>query len=163
MVLSAHRRGRGSVSWWNTAINDSFHASFPPVGGARFGVGEAVLVTRNQDHLGVFNGDVGVVILCGDIVTLYFDEERSFPLAMVGHLETAWALTIHKSQGSEYDHVVVVLPEKDSQILTRELLYTGVTRAKQHVTIAGSLEAIEAAVRSPITRVSGLTYRLSTT
>jgi exodeoxyribonuclease V alpha subunit len=75
-------------------------------------------------------------------------------------VETVHALTIHKSQGSEYGHAIVVLPERPSQILTRELLYTGVTRARDRVTVVGSREVIEAAIRTPIRRATGLAERL---
>jgi exodeoxyribonuclease V alpha subunit len=73
---------------------------------------------------------------------------------------TVHALTIHKSQGSEYDHAIVVLPEARSRLLTRELLYTGVTRAAKRVTVIGSREVIEAAIRRPIRRATGLAGRL---
>ena len=72
----------------------------------------------------------------------------------------AWAITIHKSQGSEYRHAVVVLPERASRIVTRELLYTGVTRASEKVTIVGSRGVIEAAITKPIRRATGLQARL---
>jgi len=68
-----------------------------------------------------------------------FDAARRHSLGAIGYAETAWAMTIHKSQGSEYDHVIVVLPRRQSPLLTRELFYTGVTRAKAGVTIVGSL------------------------
>ena len=75
-------------------------------------------------------------------------------------METVHAITIHKSQGSEYEHAIVVLPEKPSRILTRQLLYTGVTRASERVTIVGSREVIEAAICTPIRRATGLAERL---
>ena len=70
-------------------------------------------------------------------------------------------MTIHKSQGSEFDHVVVVLPAPGSPLLTRELLYTGVTRAGQRVSVVGEDEAVATAVATEVERVSGLTYRLA--
>jgi exodeoxyribonuclease V alpha subunit len=76
-------------------------------------------------------------------------------------VETVHALTIHKSQGSEYEHVVVVLPEHASRIVTRELLYTAVTRASERVTVVGSREVIEAGIRRPIRRATGLAERLA--
>jgi exodeoxyribonuclease V alpha subunit len=69
-------------------------------------------------------------------------------------------MTIHKSQGSEYDHAVVSLPWAASRILTRELLYTGITRARSRVTVVGSEEAVRAAVARPVARASGLAPRL---
>jgi exodeoxyribonuclease V alpha subunit len=76
-------------------------------------------------------------------------------------VETQWAMTIHKSQGSEFDHVVVTLPEPPSPILTRELLYTAVTRAREQVTLVASDAAVRAAVAQPVRRASGLAERLS--
>jgi exodeoxyribonuclease V alpha subunit len=75
-------------------------------------------------------------------------------------VETAHALTIHKSQGSEYEHAIVILPEKPSRIVSRELLYTGVTRASERVTLVGSRAVIEAAIGRPIRRATGLAERL---
>jgi exodeoxyribonuclease V alpha subunit len=81
-------------------------------------------------------------------------------VAQLEDVETVHALTIHKSQGSEYGHAVVVLPERPSRIVTRELLYTGVTRASDQVTVVGSRDVIEAAIRTPIRRATGLADRL---
>jgi exodeoxyribonuclease V alpha subunit len=75
--------------------------------------------------------------------------------------ETVHALTIHKSQGSEYAHVVVVLPEGESRILTRELLYTGVTRAFRSLTLIGSEDQITRAINTPVRRATGLAERVS--
>ena len=83
------------------------------------------------------------------------------PVSRLEDIETVHALTIHKSQGSEYGHVIVVLPERVSRIVTRELLYTGVTRARTKVTIVGPWEVIEAAIKTPIRRATGLMSRLS--
>jgi exodeoxyribonuclease V alpha subunit len=85
---------------------------------------------------------------------------RLVSVAQLEDVETVHALTIHKSQGSEYGHAVVVLPERPSRIVTRELLYTGVTRASDKVTVVGSRDVIEAAIRTPIRRASGLADRL---
>ena len=78
----------------------------------------------------------------------------------LGEVETVHAMTIHKSQGSEFPHAVVSLPTVDSPILTRELLYTAVTRAKEEVTVIGSEETIRRAVERPVARASGLRDRL---
>jgi exodeoxyribonuclease V alpha subunit len=133
---------------------------FPLVRGERFGVGEPVLVTRNQRSLGLNNGDVGVVIEVDGERVVVFDATRRHSLSAIGYVETAWAMTIHKSQGSEYDHVIVVLPRRQSPLLTRELFYTGVTRAKSGVTVVGQLDTVREAIGREIDRVSGLTYRL---
>ena len=81
-------------------------------------------------------------------------------MTRLDEVATVHALTIHKSQGSEYRHAIVVLPERASRILSRELLYTGVTRAIDHVTVVGSRDVITAAVARPIRRASGLADRL---
>jgi ATP-dependent exoDNAse (exonuclease V), alpha subunit - helicase superfamily I member len=77
------------------------------------------------------------------------------PARLPAH-ETAFAMTVHKSQGSEFDHILVVLPEKQSPVLTRELLYTAVTRARQSVTIYGSKDVIRTAIQTSVRRSSGL-------
>jgi exodeoxyribonuclease V alpha subunit len=82
------------------------------------------------------------------------------PVSRLEDIDTVHAVTIHKSQGSEYGHAVVVLPDRPSRILTRELLYTGVTRARKRVTVVGSREVLEAAIQTPIRRATGLANRL---
>ncbi len=77
--------------------------------------------------------------------------------------ETAWAMTIHKAQGSEYDRVLLVLPEKEHSLCTRELIYTGITRARQSVAVAASPEILRAAIERPTIRASGLVERVSDT
>ena len=159
-VLCANREGPGSVAWWNARVRAEVSLKFPLVRGERFGVGEPILVTRNQRSLGLNNGDVGVVIESDGQRMVVFDTARRHALGSVGYAETAWAMTIHKSQGSEYEHVIVVLPRRQSPLLTRELFYTGVTRAKAGVTVVGQLDTVREAISREIDRVSGLTYRL---
>jgi len=160
-VLAANREGPGSVAWWNTVVGARFRRRAGVEVGERFAVGEPVLVTRNQRSLHLSNGDLGVVIERAGHRLLFFDEGRVFPVGGVGFCESAWAMTIHKSQGSEFDQVVVVLPAPGSPLLTRELLYTGVTRAQRRVSVVGSTEAVATAVATEVERVSGLTYRLA--
>ena len=159
-VLCANREGPGSVAWWNARVRAELLREFPLKRGERFGVGEPILVTRNQRSLGLNNGDVGVVIESDGERVVVFDAARRHSLGAIGYAETAWAMTIHKSQGSEYDHVIVVLPRRQSPLLTRELFYTGVTRAKSGVTVVGQLDTVREAIGREIDRVSGLTYRL---
>lgn len=159
-VLCANREGPGSVAWWNARVGSSVRQIFPGRPGQRFSVGEPVLVTRNQRTIGVNNGDVGVVVNEEGHHVIAFDADLRLPVGAVGFAESAWAMTIHKSQGSEYDHVVVVLPGVGSPLLTRELFYTGVTRARRAVTIVGEPDAIQQAVSQEVSRVSGLTHRL---
>lgn len=158
-VLAANREGQGSVAWWNDLVREALGdgRSGPP---GRFALGEPVLVTRNQRSQRLQNGDVGVVVEVDGEPVVAFDDGRERPLDAIAHAQLAWATTIHKSQGSEYDHVVVVLPRVGSPLLTRELLYTGVTRAKRSVSLVGDLAALAAATERPVDRVSGLTERL---
>lgn len=130
--------------------------------------GRPVLITANSYKLGLFNGDTGIVWPDHDEpgqMRLYFwgsaeGEVRSvLPLQLPPH-ETAYAMTIHKSQGSEFDRVAIVLPEEDSPVLTRELLYTGVTRARTHAMLIGSEEAVRGAVGRRVSRSSGLAAKL---
>jgi exodeoxyribonuclease V alpha subunit len=158
-VLCGHRDGAMGVSGWNARIEkrlgiraaDSWYSGRP------------VMVTRNNPALGLSNGDVGVVVpRDGRREAVFGVPTQHFrvPVSRLEDIETVHALTIHKSQGSEYEHVVVVLPEKPSRIVTRELLYTGVTRAKGKVTLVGSRAVIEAAIKTPIRRATGLAGRL---
>jgi exodeoxyribonuclease V alpha subunit len=162
-VLCAHREGPMSVAAWNGKIEKQLdiRPGFP------WYTGRPVMVTRNSPSLRLANGDVGVVMSGGETRTAVFGvldaDERpiAFPVSRLEDIDTVHALTIHKSQGSEYAHVVVVLPERGSRIVTRELLYTGVTRARRQVTVVGPWEVIEAAVKTPIRRATGLVRRLS--
>jgi exodeoxyribonuclease V alpha subunit len=125
--------------------------------------GRPVMVTANDYNLKLFNGDVGIVFPdpeAGGTPRVYFPAPdggiRKFsPVRLPPH-ETVFAMTIHKSQGSEFDRVLLLLPEHDSELLTRELIYTGITRAKSEVEIWGEREVFVAAVSRRIDRKSGL-------
>jgi exodeoxyribonuclease V alpha subunit len=158
-VLCAHRDGPMGVWGWNARIEKRLGVRSTDTWYA----GRPVIVTRNSRSLGLANGDVGVVVpAAGRMEAVFGLPEQSARVAVsrLEDVETVHALTIHKSQGSEYGHAIVVLPERPSQILTRELLYTGVTRARDRVTVVGSREVIEAAIRTPIRRATGLAERL---
>lgn len=125
--------------------------------------GRPVLITRNDYNLRLFNGDMGIVL--PDPSTN--DDLRVFFLATEGTLrkfhpfrlpehETVYAMTVHKSQGSEFDKVLLLLPDRESPVLTRELIYTGISRAKESVEIWGSERVFRAAVSRCIERTSGL-------
>ena len=110
------------------------------------------------------NGDVGVVCQTDVGSEAYFlpggDSPRHRPLLVIDVATPAWSFTIHMSQGSEYERVIVSLPASTNRILTKELLYTAVTRAKHEVVIVGSDEVLAAALTTTVQRVSGLTERL---
>ena len=86
---------------------------------------------------------------------------RSFPTAALPELETAYAMTVHKSQGSEFEDIVLILPDIDTRILTKELLYTGITRTRQHITLWASEASIRRTIERKIDRSSGFRDRLN--
>jgi exodeoxyribonuclease V alpha subunit len=160
-VLCAHRRGPFGVSGWNRLVESGLAADRPLAPG--FYVGRPVLVTANDRTNGVFNGDLGVTVATPDGARVAFpavDAPRTIPPVRLASVETVHAMTIHKSQGSEFDHVVVVLPPETSRLATRELLYTAVTRARLRVTLVGSADAVRAGVENRVERASGLAERL---
>ena len=163
-VLSAVRRGPLGLYDWTDRVHAAALSAVPPaLRGGHPSVGTPVMVTRNDPVNRLANGDVGVVVhgVGGRWVAMPgASSPRRLAPARLGEWEPWWAMTIHKSQGSEFPHAVVSLPTTDSPILTRELLYTAVTRAKPEVTIIGSEELIRGAVERPVTRASGLRDRL---
>jgi exodeoxyribonuclease V alpha subunit len=137
----------------------------------RYYRGRPLLLTRNDYSLGLFNGDIGVVwdeleadgshVQRAFIASPEFgDTAKGFPLPQLPEAVTAWAMTVHKSQGSEFDTVIVVLPDSDVRTLTRELLYTAVTRAKSRVIVVGPDETLRLAIGRTARRGSGLAERL---
>jgi len=161
-VLCAHRAGNAGVSGWNARVERRLGIS----SAEPWYPGRPLVVTRNNPALDVFNGDVGIVVPDAPDGRFAFvlpkagNDLKRLAVSRLEAVETVHALTIHKSQGSEYEHAIVVLPEKPSRIVTRELLYTGVTRASEQVTVVGSRAVIEAAIRTPIRRATGLAERL---
>ena len=127
--------------------------------------GRPVLVTRNDRVVNLFNGDIGVTLPdASGQLRVWFpagaDGVRSVPLAQLPPHDTAFAMTVHKSQGSEFAQVAVILPEADSPMLSRELLYTAVTRAREQALVIARAGAVAAAVRQPGNRLSGLRDQL---
>jgi exodeoxyribonuclease V alpha subunit len=128
--------------------------------------GQALIVRMNDYTLGLFNGDVGLVLpdRDGRLVVWFSDDTQGFrpiaPARLPAH-ELAFALTIHTSQGSEFERVAVILPEAPNRVASRELLYTGITRAREHVLICAPEPALQAAIDAPTRRDSGLLDRLA--
>jgi exodeoxyribonuclease V alpha subunit len=125
-----------------------------------------IMVTRNMHDLGLLNGDTGIMRKDdkGNLKVWFEDGLggiKSILPAYLNYYETAFAMTIHKSQGSEFDQVIVILPEGTSNaLLTRELLYTGITRARTSITIQGEMDTIRHSVESCVQRISGITGRV---
>ncbi|MHB1536044.1 MAG: exodeoxyribonuclease V subunit alpha [Acidimicrobiales bacterium] len=164
-VLCAHRQGPEGVAAWNDRIAHWLAAAVPGYGAAgQWYPGRPLLVTKNDYELQLFNGDTGVVIAGADgSPVAVFERPAGLRLvspARLGSVESLHAMTIHKSQGSQFDEVVVILPDADGPIMTRELLYTAVTRARLRVTVVGKESVLRGAVCRPIARASGLRERL---
>jgi exodeoxyribonuclease V alpha subunit len=159
-LLCAHREGKTGVSYWNGFVEHELGAYTE----ARWYFGRPVMVTRNNRSVDLYNGDVGIIVpdSGGQPVGVFSDGGtfRLVPTMRLEDVESVHALTIHKSQGSEYDEVIVVLPNESSRILTRELFYTGITRTKNRLTIIGSEAVLRSAVSQAIRRTSGLAARI---
>jgi exodeoxyribonuclease V alpha subunit len=168
-VLCATHKGKGSVGWWREMVLRSLPEDI--LGNyQRFPIGAPILITQNEQSVvlsnskRLANGDVGFLAFENENRTGFFgpvDNQRIRLESQLGEAETAWSMTIHKSQGSEYENVIVSLPEAKSLVLSKELLYTAVTRAKSKVTIIASEAALQRCVSKKTFRVSCLVERLS--
>ena len=156
-LLCAHRRGPYGVGAWTARIEDWIgrHAA------GEWYAGRPLLVTVNDYGLQLFNGDTGVVVEREPGLLMAAFERVEVSPTRLANVETVHAMTVHKAQGSQFDTAAVVLPEPTSPILTRELLYTAVTRARKELIVIGSEEAVRAAVARPVARASGLRARLT--
>lgn len=124
--------------------------------------GSPILITKNMPDKGLNNGDVGVICYQDGYLVAAIDNGTSIvkiPLALVDNYESLNAMTIHKSQGSQFDHVTIILPAKGSALLNRQLFYTGVTRAKKSIQVVGSKESLIDAINTLALRASGLGVR----
>ena len=155
-LIKAHYRNQGEHKFQPT---DGFYHNQP------------IMVTQNTPEINLFNGDVGIVRKDenGRLKAYFVNPKKETDgkdlmvvnPASIPAWETVFAMTIHKSQGSEFNEVLVVLPkQQENRILTRELLYTGVTRAKAKATIQSSLDLIKSTTEKTIDRVSGVQYRI---
>jgi exodeoxyribonuclease V alpha subunit len=164
-LLCAHRRGPEGVSTWTAQITGWLEDKVPDFDAAApWYAGRPLLVTENDYELRLYNGDTGVVIQTApDRLSAAFERRGEIVelsptrLSAVG---TVYAMTIHKSQGSQFDTAAVLLPGPTSRILTRELLYTAATRARTHLILVGTEDTITAAVSRPVARASSLRWRL---
>lgn len=166
-VLAVHRRGPLGVQQLEQELARRVRASLDPGGrqGGDLGyghwVGRPILITENAYDVGLMNGDVGIVLPLADGPAAVFPHEtpgevRRVALSRLPPHEGALVMTVHKSQGSQFDHVALVLAGRDSPIQTRELVYTGVTRAKQRLSWLGDAEELRKALAREVRRESGL-------
>jgi exodeoxyribonuclease V alpha subunit len=168
-VLCAVRDGPWGVNALNHQVSIHFRRTLqhPLDPGLRseWYPGRPVMVLRNDHVLKLFNGDIGVVLpdAHGVLQVFFPDETGGFraiaPVRLPDH-ETAFAMTVHKSQGSEFDEILLVLPAEKNRILTRELLYTAVTRARERLSIVANATVVASTIETATKRVSGLSARV---
>ncbi|WP_426194049.1 exodeoxyribonuclease V subunit alpha [Massilia sp. DWR3-1-1] len=167
-LLCAVREGEWGVAGLNGAIEARLEAARLIRKSGEWYVGRPVMVTRNDYGTRVYNGDIGVTLsdpLRPASLRVYFlegDEVRSVLATRLRHVETAFAMTVHKSQGSEFSHTVMVLPKAGGAMLARELIYTGITRARQRFTLVTPSGAVLGeAIARKTERASGLRAMLA--
>jgi exodeoxyribonuclease V alpha subunit len=167
-VLCAHRTGARGVGAVNRLVERILirqgRIRINPRSGNPWYPGRPVLITQNDYSLGLFNGDIGVALrdpagMSEGLVVFFMDPveglRRFLPYRLPEH-ETVFAMTVHKSQGSEFEHVLLILPAEESPVLSRELVYTALTRARKRITLFGSRDVLTTAINRRIERTSGL-------
>ncbi|MFT8394662.1 exodeoxyribonuclease V subunit alpha [Propionibacterium sp.] len=159
-LLCAHRTGPYGVARWSAMAERVQRGVSGHAQDWDWFVGCPLLATTNIAEIGLSNGDTGVVLQTPDGLRAAMSSGRSYPRFLLDQVETMFAMTVHKSQGSQFDSLTLILPGPDSPLLTRELLYTAITRARHSVEIIGPKESLERAVVTPARRASGLTERL---
>ncbi len=159
-ILTAGHHGDYGDNQLNEVLSD-YHKQFLllPLSQSEWYHGRPVMVRKNNYALSLFNGDIGICVQTDRGLAVYFEgRENLLFVNMLANLEvsTAYAMTVHKSQGSEFTHVAVMLDNSDMRLLSRELFYTAVTRAKQQVSVYGSWKAMSQAINQPTVRRTGL-------
>ncbi|MBC3377569.1 exodeoxyribonuclease V subunit alpha [Serratia fonticola] len=168
-LLCALREGSFGVTGLNERIESGLQRAGlirrNPGPAGRWYLGRPVMIGRNDSALGLFNGDIGIALPGegGDLRVHFQLPDGSIksvqPSRLPAH-ETAYAMTVHKSQGSEFDHTALVLPNHFLPVLTRELVYTAITRARQRLSLYAVDKVLVSAIRTPTQRRSGLAERL---
>ena len=167
-ILAAVRKGRFGVAGLNLFAEQVLrkHGYIQPTPGLPLAwyAGRPVMITRNDYHHQLFNGDIGIALRVpkagGEEIQVFFPDtpgqfKRMAPHQLPEH-QTVYAMTVHKSQGSEFKHILLVLPDEDVPVLTRELIYTAVTRARERIAIWAGPELLARAVGRSTQRASGL-------
>jgi len=164
-LLCLHRKGKLGVEAMNRLVESLLLRHKVISAQSEWYRGRPVMIRHNNYELKLFNGDIGIAWgEPGAELQVYFigkeGELRSFSPTRLPEFETVYAMTVHKSQGSEFERVVMVLPNMESPLLSRELIYTGITRAKKSVQLWGSERIFKQAVEKRLYRASGLLDRL---
>jgi exodeoxyribonuclease V alpha subunit len=175
-LLCALRQGPYGVEGLNRLLADTLYAHGLIAASHGWYEGRPVMVTRNDYGLGLANGDVGiclrmpddqgalrlsVVFLANAMAGAAGTRIRQVLPSRLGEVDTVYAMTVHKSQGSEFGHTALVLPNEANHVLTRELLYTGITRARHWFSLLGGQDIVDTAIARRTRRYSGLAERLA--
>jgi exodeoxyribonuclease V alpha subunit len=177
-ILCAERDGPRGVEAMNQLVNEAVQMEQRARGHAKrerfvgdaaqrtWYPGQCIMVLRNDYHLGRFNGDIGIVMANtqGHPVVYFPDAlepDKAISLSRLSDYELSFALTVHKAQGSEFDHICLVLPNKTSPVVNKSLLYTAISRAKKSVSIIASEASLFEAIARPVKRYSGIRSRIA--
>ncbi|AFJ45934.1 exodeoxyribonuclease V subunit alpha [Shimwellia blattae] len=162
-LLCALREGPFGVSGLNERLEQALFRRqllSAPTGGGRWYHGRPVMISRNDSALGLFNGDIGITLATEQGLRVWFRmPDGAIKSVLPGRLpahETAWAMTVHKSQGSEFDHAALVLPDRLVPVVSRELVYTAITRAKRQLSLYSDTRLLVRAIQTGTERRSGL-------
>lgn len=165
-LLCALHDGPWGINGMNQAIEQRLQAQGKLQMSGEWFAGRPVMITENEYGLGLYNGDIGIAASDGERLRVWFvlpdGKAHGFlPSRLPAH-DTAWAMTVHKSQGSEFTHTLLLLPPEVNPLLTRELLYTGITRAREQLDLFATPEMLALMVRKQTERYSGLGAMLDT-
>jgi len=162
-ILCALREGPYGIHNLNILIERIMQKKGLIERSGRWYPGRPVMITRNDYNLRLFNGDIGIAMETqgsdGELRVFFSGTEgslRSFPPLRLPDHETVYAMTVHKSQGSEFDEILFVTPDRDTQVMTRELIYTAITRAREKIQVWGKEDVFLTAIQRRIHRSSGL-------
>jgi exodeoxyribonuclease V alpha subunit len=165
-VLCANRTGKNSVTQLNQLIEQALINKRAIQKAGVWYVGRPVMVTQNNPALHLYNGDIGLCLQENNTLVVCFlasdgSIKRYLP-ARIPACETAFAMTIHKSQGSEFKNIVIALPDSFNAVLTKELLYTAITRAKESINIVAEKTIFMQTIKASVNRMTGLASKLIT-
>src|SRR5699024_2137470 len=163
-ILAAHRKGPWGVGYINKLIEQMLREGEREAGFRTWYAGKPVIVNTNDYTLELYNGDIGLCLpnAAGEL-RIFFKTEDHFKEILPGRLpsySTAYALTIHKSQGSEFNRLLLILPSTYSRIVSRELIYTAITRARTGIEVVGTEKSLREGIKTKLQRTSGLSERL---
>jgi exodeoxyribonuclease V alpha subunit len=162
-VLCSNREGKNSVADINVRVTQKLAQQGRIQIAGLWYVGRPVLVTQNNPALHLYNGDIGLCLADnsqnGRLLVFFQRPDgsvKSYLPSRIAQCETVFAMTIHKSQGSEFEEVLIVLPDNINPVLTKELLYTAITRAKKTVKLVADKAVFIASIQQKVARVTGL-------